>query len=263
MWVRLQPKYMPFPNKEICKSSALDFQNKWNFPNCFGAIDGKHIRVQCSSHSGSLYYNYKQFFSIVLQGVSNSDCKFLCIDVGAYGRQSDGGIFRNSDLFRCMENNKFECPAFEQLPMSDKCTPFVLVGDEAYPLLPNLMRPYPRHALTAEKRIFNYRLSRARRCIECAFGILTAKFQLLKKPIETDVETAISIVKAMCVLHNMIISEEGSDADISSETTTELPQENASIFRNSTRQALNVRDIFKDYFMTNEGRVSWQDNMLV
>ena len=104
--------------------------------------------------------------------------------------------------------------------MSDKCTPFVLVGDEAYPLLPILMRPYPRHALTAERRVFNYRLSRARRCIESAFGILTAKFQLLKKPIETDVENAISIVIALCVLHNMIISKEGSYADISSETSS-------------------------------------------
>lgn len=38
---------------------AAQFNQKWNFPHCIGAVDGKHIVMQSPAHSGSLYYNYK------------------------------------------------------------------------------------------------------------------------------------------------------------------------------------------------------------
>ncbi|KAL4103803.1 hypothetical protein QTP88_019138 [Uroleucon formosanum] len=61
--------------------------------------------------------------------------------------------------------------------------PFVFIGDEAYSLLPCLMRPFPRRNLTNEKRIFNYRQSRARRIVEYAFGIMVKKFKVLENKI--------------------------------------------------------------------------------
>lgn len=51
---------MPEPNEEMWKKIAEDFHNKWNYPNCLGALDGKHIKIQASAKSGSLYYNYKK-----------------------------------------------------------------------------------------------------------------------------------------------------------------------------------------------------------
>lgn len=174
IWRNAQPIYMPYPNKHICAKSAENFKCKWQFPNCWGAIDGKHIKITCPANSGSLFYNYKQFFSIVLQGVADAFCKFICIDVGAYGKESNGGVFRNSVLFHCLENNLFDCPSLQELPGTNMKLPYVLLGDEAYPLRPDLMRPYPRQNLDADKRIFNYRLSRGRCCVECAFGIITS-----------------------------------------------------------------------------------------
>ena len=169
IWNILQPIYMPAPTEKLCLEAAAAYGNKWNFPNCWGAIDGKHVRIKCPAKSGSMYYNYKQFFSLILQAVSDANCKFLCIDVGAYGKQSDGGVFRGSDLFNCLTSNKLGSNVQNKIPHTDLKLPLVLVGDEADPLLPYLMRPFPRNNLDRSKRIFNYRLSQAQRSIECSY----------------------------------------------------------------------------------------------
>jgi hypothetical protein len=86
--------------------------------------------------------------------------------------------------------------------------PFFYVGDEAFPLKPNLMRPYPRKDLDYSKRIFNYLITRARRTVECSFRMLTKKFGALQTAMETRVEIAEEVVKSACVLHNFIQKEE-------------------------------------------------------
>lgn len=62
-------------------------------PHCLGAVDGKHFRIEAPPDSGSLYYNYKNFYSIVMMAVVNQDYEFIQVDVGAEGRCSDGGIW--------------------------------------------------------------------------------------------------------------------------------------------------------------------------
>ena len=84
----------------------------------------------------------------------------------------------------------------------------MFVGDEAFPLMPYLMRPYPRRFLNNEKQIFNCRQSRARRQVECAFGVVSSLWRIMRKPIEVDPGLATAIVKAVCVLHNYIQDKE-------------------------------------------------------
>lgn len=83
------------------------FRTRANFPNCVGAVDGKHVRIIKPTDSGSLYYNYKHYFSLVLMAVCDSDYKFTFIDVGSYGKHADSTVFEDSAFYKknSMKNN--------------------------------------------------------------------------------------------------------------------------------------------------------------
>ena len=71
---------------------AAEFLQKWNYPFCIGAIDGKHISIKQPDGTGSEFFNYKHFFSVLLLAVVDANYKFVFIDVGAPGRAGDAGV---------------------------------------------------------------------------------------------------------------------------------------------------------------------------
>nr|XP_022906141.1 protein ANTAGONIST OF LIKE HETEROCHROMATIN PROTEIN 1-like [Onthophagus taurus] len=97
IWENIKPIAIPPLTRDKWNEVAEGFKKNAQFPNCIGAVDGKHIKVKSPEHSGSLYFNYKHFFSIVLLAICDADYKFIYIDVGAYGKCSDSYIFK--DLF--------------------------------------------------------------------------------------------------------------------------------------------------------------------
>lgn len=80
---------------DFFKKIAQDLYTKWGFPHCIGSIDGKHIQIKCPANSGSMYYNYKHFFSINLLAVTDANYKFITVDIGTYGKDSDRGVLSN------------------------------------------------------------------------------------------------------------------------------------------------------------------------
>ena len=78
------------------------FEDRWQLPNCIGAADGKHVRILHPKHSGSEFYNYKGYYSIVLMAVVDADYKFTYADVGCQGRISDGGVLKNSQFWKLL-----------------------------------------------------------------------------------------------------------------------------------------------------------------
>lgn len=251
IWRNLVQIHMPAPTVELLRQIATKNYQLWGFPNCAGGLDSKHIKVICPDNSGSMNYNYKNFFSTVLQGVADGDYKFVCIDVGGYGRQSDGGTFSASDLYKNINNGSFLFPEPEFLPETQVEAPFVLVGDEAYPLLSYLLRPYGGKGLDGVKKHFNDRLSRIRKCIECAFGILRAKWRILATSIDTSLETADDIVKALCLLHNVIIDLEGMDHNLIETDIFPAPLNRQKVLEVPTDEGHSVRNLFTSYFENN------------
>ena len=172
---------MPQPYQDDIKKIADDYYRLWQFPNCIGAIDGKHCEIICPGNSGSEYYNYKNFFSIILQAVADANTKFITTEVGGRGKQSDGGTFHYSILNKLIKNGSFKIPLPEVIPGTTFYLPYVLIGEEAYPLKANLMRPFPERILNDERRYYSERFSRARKCIGCAFGTqITISEELMK-----------------------------------------------------------------------------------
>jgi hypothetical protein len=265
IWKTLAPLHMPVSTKQMLLATSNEFYLKLNFPNCVGSIDAKHIRLKCPSNSGSMYYNYKHYYSIVLQGLADARHRFIAIDVGASGKQSDGGIFRHRSLYQLLISNNFNMPNAKKLPLSDLELPFVILGDKAYPLLSYLMRPYPRRQLTESRRFFNYRLYRIRGVAESAFGILAGKWRILNKPMETSPNMADRIVKCICVLHSTVIGREGLDEasllalqnqEDSFSTNLDEPERQATRSTNRTHlRARRVRDAFTVYFKSDVGRL--------
>ena len=84
---------MPPPSEQLWRDTARDFKNLWHCPNCIGAIDGKHVKIRAPPNSGSGFYNYKGYFSIVLLAVCDPHYRFLMIDIGDNGQQGDAGVF--------------------------------------------------------------------------------------------------------------------------------------------------------------------------
>ncbi|XP_045477279.1 protein ANTAGONIST OF LIKE HETEROCHROMATIN PROTEIN 1-like [Harmonia axyridis] len=175
IWECLLPESFPEFTEERWKTVADGFQQYCQFPNCLGAIDGKHVRLRKPKMSGSLFYNYKHFFSIVLLAIADSNYNFIYIDVGDFGKESDSTIFQRSSFNRKLEENTLNIPRPQPLPGTATRMPYTFIGDEAFSLSPNSMRPFSGKVLSEKKRIFNYRLSRARRNVESTFGILSNK----------------------------------------------------------------------------------------
>ena len=182
--------------------------------------------------------------------------------------------------------------------MADKL-PYVFIGDEAFPLKVNMLRPYPGKNLEEPLAIYNYRLSRARRIIENSFGILAARWRIFRKPIIAEPAHAVLYTQAAIALHNYLRStesssycppgyvngEDGTGSVIEGNWRSELSSGSGSglesignvgsnryiccicryyykcnICYRYSRDAAGIRDLFKDFFSSSDGEVAWQYN---
>ncbi len=142
--------------------------------------------------------------------------------------------------------------------------PHVMVGDAAFPLKPYLMRPYPGQNLTHKKRIFNYRLSRARMVVENAFGILSSRWSIFHRRINLHPKNVDTLVVAACILHNFLLAPSENVQLL--EEAEELGRHMAPV-RNmggnrASGEACAIRESLATFFTSPEGSVSWQDRMI-
>lgn len=181
--------------------------------------------------------------------------------VGAYGKSSDSAIFTGSLLYKKLLENTLNLP--EPKPISTVetvCYPHVIVGDEAFGIMENVMRPYSGRHLTHKKKIFNYRLSRARRYIECTFGIMANKWRILHKPLNVNIDFAENIVKACCILHNYVRARDGCRYEDTLYRAPLVSLREGNVPRGGGSATL-TRDRYAEYFVS-EGKLEWQDRMI-
>lgn len=247
---------MPTPTEADWLRIAQEFWDIWNYPNCIGAIDGKYVQIVAPPKSGSQFFNYKQTFSVVLLALVDANYKFIAVDIGSYGKNSDGGIFAHSKLGQALEHNRLNVPGEKVLPGTDVPVPHVIVGDEAFPLKTYLMRPYPRNQASDDPSatIYNSRHCRARRTSENAFGQLAQKYRIFLRRINALPENVDKIILTCCILHNFIKDDNVSEGM----GGTHLLQDLAGQGGSATVSAFNVRELYKEFFNSPCGALPWE-----
>ena len=262
---------------EAWKEVAAQFGSRWNFFHALGALDGKHVAIRCPKRGGSLYYNYKGFHSIILLALCDADYKFLWVDAGTNGSVSDAQLFNDCELRETIEDGSIGFPAADRLPQDDQDMPYFIIGDNAFPLRTWLMKPFARRNLDDEERIFNYRVSRARRIVENSFGILANRFQVLLTTMRQEPETVATIVLACCCLHNLmrlrypslqnaVLDQEDANHNVIPgawrQNANMHDMENVCQGNRTTRSAKSQRLYLKHYYNSPVGAVPWQRNMI-
>lgn len=143
IWNCLKKEYVPFPKStHEWKIIENGFLQIGGIPHTLGALDGKHVRIKKPPHSGSEYFNYKKYFSIVLLALVDASSNFIFVDIGAQGSFNDASVLRNSMIFKKMVTSSLNFPNPEPIDNNTETLPYFFIGDGGFGIHPNLMKPF-------------------------------------------------------------------------------------------------------------------------
>lgn len=146
----------------------------------------------------------QRYHSIILLAACDADYRFTYVDIGSPGADGDTNVFARSKFGADILQNNDTLNLPDDSNINAEKTPFFFVADDAFPLSSRIMKPFGG-SLSNEERIFNYRLSRARRTIENAFGILVMRWGCLRSEFLCYPDKTKLIVGACCALHNYLL----------------------------------------------------------
>ncbi|CAG2195955.1 unnamed protein product [Mytilus edulis] len=230
------------------RAIADEFQKRWNVPHACGALDGEHVAIRCPPKTGSLYHNYK-----------------------------DAQIYNASELKECLEDGTIGFPEPDPLPNDDQNMPYFLLGDDAFGLRTYLMKPFSIRGMSKEQAITNYRISRGRRVVENAFGILAQRWQIFLSTMGQVPDTVSVIIETCVCLHNLMRMRypnlQNVQLDMEDDLHNLVPglwRANANMHEvnsvvgpnRDTVAAKKQREYLKLYFNSPAGSVPWQERMV-
>ncbi|XP_024520164.1 protein ANTAGONIST OF LIKE HETEROCHROMATIN PROTEIN 1-like [Selaginella moellendorffii] len=200
---QLYSKYVVIPSGNALTKVIRKFASLSGTPNVCGAIGGSHIKLYNKpkpAYTPADYLSSYGFYSVLLQGVCDSDKIFWDVCCNAPGGLDDVTHLRASSLWRRLINREVLAQPTMNL-QGRPLQPFI-VADRPYPLMPFLVTPfhYDRDD-TVSENVFDMQLLKARECIANAFGLLKARWKILRN-MNTDLRYVAQAVMACCVLHN-------------------------------------------------------------
>ena len=147
--------------------------------------------------------------------MADADCCFISVEIGAYGSSSDSNVFKNSTFGKLLESNKLNIPDPRVLPSDAEGLSNAICAWRwrGVRLIRARVTAISQQKVTFLKRIYNYRLSRARRIGECTFGILANKWSIFHRPIDVKPDFCDNNIKACCVLHDYVRENYGIQLD--------------------------------------------------
>jgi hypothetical protein len=176
------------------RAIAVEFEKLHGIPYIIGVVDGSHIPIIVPSIDPTSYYCRKGFYSALLQGVVDKDCKFWDFDFGWVGRCHNWTLFQNIEIGKKVISGAF--------------LPYKLIGDAAYPMRPWFYSPFKekKEGMSKAKAHWNFIQSSTRMAVERAFGILKERWRILLKRINMPLKHVPDLVTACICLHNCALS---------------------------------------------------------
>uniref|UniRef100_A0A8C1RJU9 DDE Tnp4 domain-containing protein n=1 Tax=Cyprinus carpio TaxID=7962 RepID=A0A8C1RJU9_CYPCA len=219
IWKKLQPLYMPIPSTDDWRKIADGFQERWQFPNCTGALDGKHVVIQAPSNSGSTFYNYKGGFSIVLMA---------------------------------LVDHKYVMGASLLLPGFSQPIPHVIVADEAFPRHRILSRRIHNFRLSRARRVVENSFG----ILASKWEVYQRRIKL--QPQNVDRVIKANCVLHNYIIKTTDPTQHGTTKNQTPECMAESSTSGAiqnlqQCVNHPSREAFLIREAYKDYFMSTSG----------
>lgn len=215
-----------------------------------------------------------------MMAIVDANYRFLYVDVGGYGSEGDASYFCNSVVGQKIVDDNMRLP--DDTSFGSNQIPYFFLGDSGLPLCKRIMTPYTHRGRqpTVDESIYNYRLSRARRCVENAFGILSNKWMCLNRSMFCNPNRAQKIVGTCCLLHNFLLSKspdkytpkalvdhydndgklvEGSWRKTHCTIFHPLDNNHTDI---QTDEGKTIRDLLKRYVNCAAGKLLWQEKSI-
>lgn len=177
---------------------ALDFFNYRNahFPRTIGAIDCTHVKIQSpGGESSETFRNRKGYFSLNVQTIASPDLKVRNIVARWPGSVHDQTIFRNSQIYQDFANGNYGR--------------YILVGDSGYANTPFLATPFtarnPNVANNLHMQRYQNAIITTRNVVERQYGVLKRRFPALSLGLRVNLQTAMKVIVAAAILHNICI----------------------------------------------------------
>lgn len=191
-----------WPSIYMMNNYQIQFKNMSRIQNVVGAVDGTYVPCKVPADLQKDYTNRKKFTSITLQAITVPDLKFIDCSVGFPSSVHDSRVFRNSKIYRTIEENREN-----YLPNN-----LVILGDKAYPLLSWCIPPFMDNGrLSEQQKLFNQSHAKTRQVVERSFALLFGRWRRLQFLNMSRLDRVPHTILGCCVLHNLALEYCGDE----------------------------------------------------
>ena len=197
----LRKKYIVLPSTRVdLEKAAGNIDKKIGFPHFIGCADGTHIPIIQQKANSHDFFCYKMKYSLNCQAEWDEKGQFIDAEVKWPGIVHDARVYANSSINKTISNKEFPSCYRELLP-GHVGVPHTLLGDPAYPLLPNVMKEF-NSCTETNHIIFNSKLRATRNQTKSAFGRIKSRWGVLNRTVDVDLNFAVKLVYDCFILHN-------------------------------------------------------------
>ncbi|XP_038056827.1 protein ANTAGONIST OF LIKE HETEROCHROMATIN PROTEIN 1-like [Patiria miniata] len=200
----MQQEFMVLPAKDKLQAIVDGFMNEHGFPQVAGCIATCHIPIKRpDSNNSQDYINAEGNPTIILQGIVDHKGQFSDVSAGWQGSTSEEQILRQSPLYQPIRDGALFPDS--SIEIEGESIPALLLGGSGYPLLRNVMKPFPGQdgTLNDFQQLFNEKLGGVLKVAEAAFQRLKGRWQILQKRNEHKIAFIPDIITTCCILHNI------------------------------------------------------------